>query len=178
MGLAYAACQGAREPRRMWRRRLGETEVIRKQESRWHHPLDACQDGRWPGGQKYPLSHSRGQMGAEKVDLGKSKGTSGIPASSAFDCAPRRPHRTRFNPRTWLWQSGSFSMLQSPHSHSVSLENVGGPGGGAGRGAHLRDARDLDTQEPGGRPHLKPWRAVVPVALPLSDTYSPHAVRR
>ena len=79
----------------MWRRRLGETEVIREQESRWHHPLDACQVGRWLCVQDNLMSHSKGRKGAKKVDLGKSKGTIGILASSAFDSAPRRPHRVR-----------------------------------------------------------------------------------
>ena len=79
--------------------------------------------------------------------------------------------------RSLIKEVQAFFAWKMPYL-CLSLENLGGPGGGAGRGAHLREARDLETQEPGGRPHLKPWRAVVPVALPLSDTYSPHAVRR
>ena len=117
------------------------------------------------------LCRTRGAVGGpEKVDVGNPRASSKSSRQALSIPLLAVPIGCDNTPQL---DSCGLAVLvcYSDLTHNGSVWKFrGAPGGGAGREAHLRDARDLDTQEPGGRPHLKPWRAVVPVALPLSDT--------
>ena len=134
VGLAYAACRGVREPRRMWRRRLGETEVIRKQESRWHFSLDACQV---EGGPVYrsTLCRTRGaRRGPKKVDFGTPMASSEF-SRQELSIAPLAVSIGRdLIPQLGSW---ALSVLVC-YSHLTQTASVwkiwGAPGGGRGGG--------------------------------------------